>query len=390
MTLLKIGELAELCHVSTQTLRYWDSVGILPADRVDEQSGYRYYSPERRETFRLIMLYKEIGFSLDEIRILLYDPPERYALLMASRRAELERELHRVKGKLTHLESISHEREARAEQRLDYFRDPANFQNDEALLGRWSLCGRLNAQSEVSLDAPPPPPEAPLTPIEDRTLAFPHLVCLPEGRAWWMMAWTKGSLYFMNVAYRCFTPAPYTLWERPDGRYMTLRYEHPGAMPAGGAPIWLLYRQTEHRALSERESRACVDDTALPLLPDPAVTGSWITVDFVRDPDDLLPDRPAVPSTALWILHLDIRPDNICLRRVSYDERSDIQSIIYTRTPDGPHRGALLYPAMALAEGYDLRRIDGTDYLFIQHKSGDYYYGGAEPAWYVFRRTVPS
>ena len=29
---------------------------------------------------------------------------------------------------------------------------------------------------------------------------------------------------------------------------------------------------------------------------------------------------------------------------------------------------------------------NGKDFLFVQHKSGDYYYGGIAPSWYVFER----
>ena len=29
---------------------------------------------------------------------------------------------------------------------------------------------------------------------------------------------------------------------------------------------------------------------------------------------------------------------------------------------------------------------EGTEYLFVQWKSGDYSYGGEQPFWYVFKR----
>lgn len=69
--MLKIGEFAKLCGASVQTLRYYDEVGVLCADSIDPDSGYRYYRPEQAETFRSIALFKEIGFSLDEIRLLM-------------------------------------------------------------------------------------------------------------------------------------------------------------------------------------------------------------------------------------------------------------------------------------------------------------------------------
>ena len=38
------------------------------------------------------------------------------------------------------------------------------------------------------------------------------------------------------------------------------------------------------------------------------------------------------------------------------------------------------------AEEYQIKSIDGKDYLLVQHKSGDYFYGGMTPHWYVFER----
>ena len=38
------------------------------------------------------------------------------------------------------------------------------------------------------------------------------------------------------------------------------------------------------------------------------------------------------------------------------------------------------------AERYEIKEINGDEYLFLQHKSGDYTYGGCEPMLYVLRR----
>ena len=59
---------------------------------------------------------------------------------------------------------------------------------------------------------------------------------------------------------------------------MTVRYMTAGCLYRGEDPIWLLYRQTRHAALTDLESRAFVDDTDYPAIPDPAVLGEWRTV----------------------------------------------------------------------------------------------------------------
>lgn len=64
----KIGELSKLCNISVKTLRYYDSVGLLIPDEIDQFTGYRYYSAAKlSELYRIIAL-KELGFSLDDIK----------------------------------------------------------------------------------------------------------------------------------------------------------------------------------------------------------------------------------------------------------------------------------------------------------------------------------
>ena len=66
--MIKIGEFAKICNVSTQTLRYYDAVGLLKADIINSSSGYRFYSLDAVEKFKQILFYKDLGFSLEEIK----------------------------------------------------------------------------------------------------------------------------------------------------------------------------------------------------------------------------------------------------------------------------------------------------------------------------------
>ncbi len=378
--MLKIGEFARLCHVNARTLRFYDEEGVLPADHVDTFTGYRYYHPDKLEMFRQIRLYRDIGFSLDEIKILLGEDSEQQTDIMFQKRRELCIELQTLQGKLSQLERISHQRADRDERALHMLPDPA-FENDPAALGRWELCGQLDAPS----DAEPPPPEVSLLPADEHHFVFSQLVLLPEGRPWWVLSWTKGTLYFIYPLYHSAIPAAYTLWERPTGRYMTLHFiPYADKMPSEA--VWLLYRQTAHGVLDDREARTCADDTDLPILPDTLVQGAWESVDFVNHPAEFLPDNSQTKRTDLWILDIAFRPDNQCVRRFSSKKGVIDQILTYTRTETGDHRGAVLHVGAYVAEAYDIRCIDGVEYLFLEHKSGDYVFGGIPPAWYVFRR----
>ncbi len=381
--MLKIGEFARLCQVNTQTLRYYDAEGVLPADHVDTFTGYRYYHPDKLETFRQIRLYQDIGFSLDEIKILLGDDSESRMKLMYEKRRKLSFELHVLQGKLSQLELLSHEREKREEETFDSYVYNPDFENDPKALGVWTLYGQLDAP----IDGDVPSPEAPLIPSNgEQVPPFPRLVLRPEGRPWWILSWSRGKICFLNTLYHSVVPSLYTLWERSDGRYMTLRF-CSAVKSAADDPIWLLYRQTDNRALSERESRAFIDDVDLPLIPDPAVMGTWETVDYVSDLDDFSPESPHCRRVDLWISEMAFLLGNNCLRRVAMKGGIVDQHYVYTRTEGGEHRGVVIRHMEQVAEAYEIRHVGDADYLFIQHKSGDYMYGGFTPAWYVFRRT---
>ena len=47
--LLTIGEFARASRLSPKALRLYDELGLLRPVRVDEYSGYRYYSPDQLE-----------------------------------------------------------------------------------------------------------------------------------------------------------------------------------------------------------------------------------------------------------------------------------------------------------------------------------------------------
>ena len=62
-----ISQFAKLCNTSTKTIRFYDNKGVLPADYVSKENGYRFYEEDTVELFRQISKLKEAGFTLAEI-----------------------------------------------------------------------------------------------------------------------------------------------------------------------------------------------------------------------------------------------------------------------------------------------------------------------------------
>lgn len=69
----RVKELAEIVGVSVRTLHHYDEINLLKPEYISE-SGYRLYIYKNLERLQQILFFKEIGFSLDEIKIILDDP----------------------------------------------------------------------------------------------------------------------------------------------------------------------------------------------------------------------------------------------------------------------------------------------------------------------------
>lgn len=63
-----ISELAGFFNISTQTLRYYDRIGLIKPDVVNPKTGYRYYSEDQLGDLYLIKSLKSMGMTLDEIK----------------------------------------------------------------------------------------------------------------------------------------------------------------------------------------------------------------------------------------------------------------------------------------------------------------------------------
>jgi DNA-binding transcriptional MerR regulator len=97
----KIGEFARLSQVPIRTLRYYDHIGVLVPAQV-APSGYRGYAAEQLEQLNRILVLKDLGLSLDEIRTLLADRATLADLraVLRDKHAELERRVDAERRRL--------------------------------------------------------------------------------------------------------------------------------------------------------------------------------------------------------------------------------------------------------------------------------------------------
>src|SRR3954453_4516336 len=136
---MNVGEVAALAGVTVRTLHHYDRIGLLsPSGRT--AAGYRLYAPADLDRLHQVLLYRELGFSLEDVAALLTDD--------ADPEAHLRRQHRLLRDRLdrTHqmVAAVEKEMEARAmgisltpEERFEVFGDADPEQQEAEVQERW-------------------------------------------------------------------------------------------------------------------------------------------------------------------------------------------------------------------------------------------------------------
>ena len=95
---MKIGQLARRLDLNTQTIRYYERIGLLP-EPGRTASGYRVYGEEDERRLRFVKNARSVGLSLGEVKEILAlhergEAPCGYVTEAIARRAgEVERQI---------------------------------------------------------------------------------------------------------------------------------------------------------------------------------------------------------------------------------------------------------------------------------------------------------
>jgi DNA-binding transcriptional MerR regulator len=99
---LRIGEFSALGRVSVRMLRHYEKLGLLAPSETDAWTGYRSYTLEQLPRLNRIIALKELGFSLQEVGVILSDEPtaDDMRALLSERRTRLAAELEQSSRRL--------------------------------------------------------------------------------------------------------------------------------------------------------------------------------------------------------------------------------------------------------------------------------------------------
>lgn len=105
--MLLISEFARAGNVTIRALRFYDEVGLLSPAYVVPGNGYRWYSPAQFAQLNQIQAFKDMGFSLQEIRELLQRRlvPQELRAVLEERREVLRKRLCDGAGRLERIEA---------------------------------------------------------------------------------------------------------------------------------------------------------------------------------------------------------------------------------------------------------------------------------------------
>jgi MerR family transcriptional regulator, thiopeptide resistance regulator len=95
--MLTVSKLAQSCGLSRTALLYYESIGLLrPASR--SAAGYRRYSEKDAARLRQILVYRDAGIALTDIRTLVDRPGNDASSVLKRRLAEIHAEIETLRS----------------------------------------------------------------------------------------------------------------------------------------------------------------------------------------------------------------------------------------------------------------------------------------------------
>lgn len=241
------------------------------------------------------------------------------------------------------------------------------FINDEEALGKWKL-----------LD---------IVPSEEQFL-YGHEKCkhggwldelyfLENGEAYWALGgWTRGIV--QTVSHHIFNNR-YTI-QRTNGHtllFLEMKHSYDGGAEKLAMPeIWVYEKESDRIYHADDIKRR--DFVDYPFIPDESVLGEWKVKDFYCcDIDKFDPDKQNFPVNDLYFLKVSFLPDGTCIH-LTKQHKSQLR---WTK-------GYMLNLAQQIASVYEIRIIDGVEYVIVEWKTGDYVFGSdGKIYWYIFTRA---
>lgn len=163
--MIRIGQFANACGISVKTVRFYESKGLIQPSYIDHYTGYRYYDEANVERIMQILFYKDLGFTLKEIKNLNHES-------IIKKVSSLKEKIILIQDNIKKLEKMIR----KGEEKM------SDFINDELVIGKWELVGRIEDPNECLVNK-----------IVPSDFLFKELYFLPNGENYWVLGWLNYS-----------------------------------------------------------------------------------------------------------------------------------------------------------------------------------------------------
>ncbi len=338
--MLKIGDFAKIFDISIKTVRFYESVGLIVPAHVDVYSGYRYFDEDNVIRMNEILSLKELGFSLEEIKY--FNEEE-----VPDKILDYEKKILNIKSQIEALKELSFKGREVLKMR--------KFINDERVIGKWKLIGvSENLQNAKNGKF-----------MED-DYQIKELYLLPEGKKYWVISWTKDSVYISG------RECHYQL----DNHLMYLTIN--GSSEEEESKI-AVYEKIDNRKYDVMEIKV-KDNTNLDFVKDDDLVGFWNTVDFIVNKNSFNPFKLQSMKGSLPLQKLTFTPDGQVY--INYKGNEEIKGALYTKD------FIINLCLKDTVSKYFFQIIEGKTYLIVEWKSGDYVFGGMINGYYVLEKVI--
>lgn len=335
--MIKIGELSKITGTPIQTIRFYESEGLISPIEVDRWTNYRYYDESSIIRLSEIQYLKDLGFSLKEISNLSEDA-------IKEKIAKTELDIEKLTNNIDKLSTIR-------KKTGGFFMK--NFVNDERVIGKWKKLAIVKAKEDFlsnNFDDP-------------EIFDFNELYFLPNGEEYWVFSWTKDNLYLKDGSV-----FPYEIID--NKLYISIVDSKTNTIDN-----YAVYEQVNNKQYSKQEIMI-KDNTNIPFIKDDNVIGFWECVDYVRDFSQFnLSDH--FWSEDLLFKRYSFEPDGTLV--VTYKKDNALYQINWSK-------GVVINKNVSTVSEYTIKTINGNDCMFVEWKSGDYTFGGEVHGFYVFKR----
>lgn len=310
MKYFRIGDLAKICEVNIKTIRFYEKKELLFPAYVDKWTGYRYYDKDSIKRLLEVLMFKELGFSLNEIKNL-------NSKSIDEKVSSLKEQIKRAQVNINKLELMMKKDEKIMNE---------IFVNDEQVIGKWLK-------------------------TSDDEFPFPEIYFLPEGKKYWVFKWTKGLIYI------CDTPHRYKIIN--DELLIYVKDLN------GIEGIVAKYKRIDNKHYTKDEIKV-VDDITYTFENDTNVIGSWKAIDFV-DQVDL---KQVKSKNDLFLKRMVFTTDQTVIFELSNGEISNREKWTKGRIIDDWHEktSSLYYIIVDNNEKYLFYEWKSGDYIYGKRK----------------------